>query len=48
MECPKCLKELEPRFNQYQTETDYVEIFFDCKNDHQYFARIQKEDLIKD
>ena len=48
MKCPKCQEELEARFNQYQTETDYVEVFLDCKNEHQYFTRIQKEDLIKD
>lgn len=48
MKCPKCEEELEARFNQFQIENDHVEIFFDCKNEHQYFVRVAQEDLIKD
>ena len=48
MKCPKCQEELKPRFNEYQTETDYVELFLDCENEHQYFIRVQQEDLIED
>ena len=49
IKCPKCEEELEPRFNQYQIEpNDYIELFFDCKNKHQYFIRITQSDLIED
>lgn len=49
MKCPKCEMELKPRFNEYQDDdADYVEIFLDCENDHQYFTRIIQEDLIED
>ena len=47
--CPKCEKELKPRFNEYPIEpNDYIEIFLDCEDEHQYFVRITKEELIED
>ena len=50
IKCPKCEKELEPRFNKYPIEpNDYLELFLDCGNEeHQYFVRIKQEDLIED
>uniref|UniRef100_A0A6M3IG11 Uncharacterized protein n=1 Tax=viral metagenome TaxID=1070528 RepID=A0A6M3IG11_9ZZZZ len=48
MNCPQCDELLTPRFNAYPTEHHYVEIFLDCENDHQYFARIEQEDLIEE
>ncbi len=49
LKCPKCREELKPRFNEYPVEpNDYIEIFLDCENDHQYFIRITKEELIED
>ena len=52
MKCPKCEEELKPRFNEYPVVdadgTEFVEVFFDCPNEHQYFDRIYQTDLIED
>lgn len=48
MKCPKCETELKPRFNEYQVNSECVEVFLDCENEHQYFVRIHQEDLIEE
>lgn len=49
IKCPKCEGELRPRFNEYPIEhNDYIEIFLDCEDEHQYFVRLTQEDLIED
>jgi len=49
IKCPKCGEELRASFNDFQDENaDYVEVFLDCKNEHQYFIRIKEDDLIED
>ena len=49
IKCPKCEEELEARFNNYPIEpNDYLEVFLDCKNEHQYFLRIKQFDLIEE
>ena len=48
MKCPKCGKELEANFNEYQDKNaDYVEVEFVCPNEHTYFTRIKEDDLIE-
>ena len=47
IKCPKCEEELKAKFNEYPIEpNDFMEIFFDCKNGHQYFTRVTDFDLI--
>ena len=49
IECPKCTKPLEARFNAFPVkDADYEEIFLECENQHQYFVRIKQDDLIED
>ena len=49
IKCPKCGKLLMHKFNSYPIEpNDYIEIFLDCEDGHQYFVRIKREDLIED
>lgn len=48
LKCPRCGKELATNLNSYQTkETDYVEVEFICENNHEFFTRIKKDDLIE-
>jgi len=49
IKCPKCETDLKSYFNPYPGEdADYVELFLECENQHQYFIRIKQEDLIED
>lgn len=48
LKCPKCGEKLEARFTPYQDEkADYVEVEFQCENEHVYFTRIKEDDLIE-
>ena len=50
MKCPKCEQELTARINPYPVivDADFVEIFLECPQGHQYFDRITQEDLIEE
>ena len=49
IKCPKCERKLILRINEYPIEpNDYIEVFLDCENEHQYFVRIKQDDLVED
>lgn len=48
MKCPNCGEELHASINKHTVpDADYVEVEFTCTNNHSYFVRIKKDDLIE-
>lgn len=47
IKCPKCDRDMEVWLNVLP-DKDYVEVELCCTNDHMFFTRVKKEDLIEE